>query len=885
MNVNTPHSPLINDRNHNGSQDAAHAEFPSRVAASPTEDVTSAQEQAGIPVLAAEVNDNVLWSGTTRHLTPTKYSFATPLAEMPQLDGTFIEAEAGAGDDAGASRVADHHRNLHTMARGGAMFTLERIRQKVEANLSSIGEGIVRLRAQLTKTRQWDDTPSAQPAKPWAWWEIGGAVLNGVGALACLFIDVHTYCVNLMESGLRTFREDPVSAYFYGGLALGLPVGLKTLLGRFGHKDGGVCRLWRGLAIATVALCIAGFVAFALAYPSPGSAPSGFGSLVGGAAAHSAESPEVQKVFSVLLMVVTGAISALLWHNLTTTLEEHRRSGREINEQWKVLREELERLEACRHIEMETLGAIEGKLAEYRAEQNALVDSATNFYRALVGEKVAEEELRGKIAAIRAKKAERLAQAKPGAAALRGRAQGKGVGRLALWWFAASTLALGLGGCGSKSANQAVTPPEQARETVLGVSPSLPREQREVLFQAASEWVMAAAPGDRLCVFDALHLRGVCEVAIPNESFYMNNPRAREREFAPKMAVLRTFLQAEPGGESSARVVLPQFLSLVAQQRRAQRLTIVIAGSALYANSADPACDMTDGYFPSDGHLDADPTLSPFTTKGHEHALVGAVVHYAYTNDDFAVSGTPHRAGVQRFLALYTKGLGGTLASFSPDLGGVLRAARDGTARPVVEATVKSDDSKPTMHRVIIEPIRSTAIQPTTIEEPHGDNAEQMTRILTPEQETHPAPLSGRVNHLIIGAKWTAHDDIDIYGAASAQAPELFYGRMRGADGGIFYKDFRDTTTRAINGLETIEWTTPVDLSTATCWLNFYAGNEPGGVNVTVRVIADGKPYERAYHIPASNGNHGENHAGRSSDPHWVRVNLAEICRLNSPAQ
>jgi hypothetical protein len=67
--------------------------------------------------------------------------------------------------------------------------------------------------------------------------------------------------------------------------------------------------------------------------------------------------------------------------------------------------------------------------------------------------------------------------------------------------------------------------------------------------------------------------------------------------------------------------------------------------------------------------------------------------------------------------------------------------------------------------------------------------------------------------------------------------------------------------------------------------LNFYAGNEPGGVNVTVRVIADGKPYERAYHIPASNGNHGENHAGRSSDPHWVRVNLAEICRLNSPAQ
>ena len=92
------------------------------------------------------------------------------------------------------------------------MFTLERLRQKVEENLSSIGEGIARLRHQLSKTRQWDDTSSVQPVKPWTWWEIGGAVLNGVGAVACLFVDVHTYWVNLMESGLCTFRENPVSA-------------------------------------------------------------------------------------------------------------------------------------------------------------------------------------------------------------------------------------------------------------------------------------------------------------------------------------------------------------------------------------------------------------------------------------------------------------------------------------------------------------------------------------------------------------------------------------------------------------------------------------------------------------------------------------------------
>ena len=875
MNLNAPHRSHVNGDSLNGHRDP-HIDDLSNGDESTTTRITDAREEVPEtepeitpPLDPAEDRESFGLLPATRHITPTKYRYATPLADAPQLDRDFIDAETHAETEKGETRVAEQHRNLHIMARGGEMRTLERKRESVAANLNRVVQGIERLSIQMKRTRQWMDTPSAEPPKAWTWWEVLGAGVLGIAALACLFADVHTYWVNLMESGIRTFVENPISAGLYGALALVLPFGLKFVLGRFSRKDSGPCPLARTIVGLTIVCALAAFVAFAMSFRAPGEeSAASFGSLASDSV--EAQSAVPQRVFTVLLMITTGMLSAVLGHWLTLVLEEHRRGGRVLNPQYAVVRDELERLQLIENYERETLGAIEGKLAELQAEQSALVDSATNLFR----------ELRG-IAQRDSARLARLAQGTSGAAALRGARVRKGVGKLAAL-IVAGTLALGITGCGHPQARQPVTSPDQVRQLVFAVSPALPREMRESLYSAAGEWVLSAAPGDRFSVFDALNLKSICEVAIPNEAFYTNNRRAREREFGPQLAALRAFFQHEPQADALGRIMLPQFFSMLAQQRRGERLSVIVVGSALYANPADPACDMTDGCFPSDGHLSAEPTLSPFSLKGHESSLTGATVHYVYAPDDFVATGTPHLAGVQRFLALYTQGFGGILSSFSPDLRGVLRAAHDGGSRPVVEATVNAADGKPEMHRVIIrrmDQVQSVASEAETRE---ATLQERMLGELSAEEHHQPAPPSSRVEHFSAGAKWNGRWDIDFYISGDGRAPELFFGRTRSAPGGptgIFYKDHRDAPP-GINGFETIEFTSPVDLATATAWLNFYEGNAPKGADVSVRVIVNGKRYERGYKISANAGNRGGNAAGRANDSHWVRVNLAEVCGI-----
>jgi hypothetical protein len=52
---------------------------------------------------------------------------------------------------------------------------------------------------------------------------------------------------------------------------------------------------------------------------------------------------------------------------------------------------------------------------------------------------------------------------------------------------------------------------------------------------------------------------------------------------------------------------LPQFCDFLAQDRAPQeedaRLPLLLIGSPLYQDAREPAFSMTDGYFPSDGHL------------------------------------------------------------------------------------------------------------------------------------------------------------------------------------------------------------------------------------------------------------------------------------------
>lgn len=137
------------------------------------------------------------------------------------------------------------------------------------------------------------------------------------------------------------------------------------------------------------------------------------------------------------------------------------------------------------------------------------------------------------------------------------------------------------------------------------------------------------------------------------------------------------------------------------------------------------------------------------------------------------------------------------------------------------------------------------------------------------------------MENLIIGARWSEHVDIDVHGMLRPGVKPLFYACPRTAEG-EFNKDWQDAPP-GIQGFEKITFSQPADLRKVGIALNFYRGTAPQGVDVSVRIIADGNSYERTFHISATEGNRGANSAARARDPHWLVISpeeLAAICGL-----
>src|SRR5207248_1677463 len=76
-------------------------------------------------------------------------------------------------------------------------------------------------RAKLVPVRV-DGHEDTQPSSPWNGWDLAMFAVSSLGIVALVTFGVLNISFNLLESGLITFRENPLRTYFWTAL---LPVG------------------------------------------------------------------------------------------------------------------------------------------------------------------------------------------------------------------------------------------------------------------------------------------------------------------------------------------------------------------------------------------------------------------------------------------------------------------------------------------------------------------------------------------------------------------------------------------------------------------------------------------------------------------------------------
>ena len=402
---------------------------------------------------------------------------------------------------------------------------------------------------------------------------------------------------------------------------------------------------------------------------------------------------------------------------------------------------------------------------------------------------------------------------------------------------------------------------DSPRTYVIGVSPNLVKSDRdEVLRQLLFLALERASTGDTITVYDAFNLQPATRLTIPNGKQYEGNARARAQKMKAEMGALKEFFTREvphPANEAG-ELRAPQFLELLGSQLRlnSDEITVILIGSAFYRDAREPAFNISDGFYPSDGHIVADQKTSIYGTANKRDALKNVAVHYCYLHENFASDELRNRVG--RFWTLFVSQQGGVLASFAADLPLTTERALKTTRQPFMQAAIDANDLKIQMHKIGMRTDRSWIENDTT------------------PKETTPPPVT--VGKLKVGIRWASDVDIDLYVRPRAGAVELYYGRNRSSDG-VHNKEFESSPTNS-KGFETVECYSDVDLKNVEAAVNFYSGTSPGGVTGIIRVLFNDKLYESPFRIIASSGNRGDATSRRGGSDYWQTIDLLQIVGL-----
>lgn len=381
-----------------------------------------------------------------------------------------------------------------------------------------------------------------------------------------------------------------------------------------------------------------------------------------------------------------------------------------------------------------------------------------------------------------------------------------------------------------------------AADYAFALSPFQHPEAAKDQVTSVLKFSTALEPGDSVMVFDGYTLALLGTFDVPASAAY-NSPKARLAVNGGLVKTLMGFAAAahSPSGDAEpshrGAVRLPQLLRTIAANRSGgARLDVIVLGSALYDDPKEPAFAMTEGRYPSDGHLSHHRGETVFGAAGNPALLSNLRVHISY-NSRSSFDSESHQYFAERFWTLFVAAQGGELISFAPELSTVLARIRNQAEAPVHSFT-RSDTDKLEMIRVRQIEIRQSIYERTLSTTP-----------LTVAQVQ-------RAAHTEVGLSWDCTAcDLDVYARAHPGADVIFFGNTETALGTL-WKDHL-TSPRASKGFETIAFSQPLDLRALQLAVNFYGGEAPHGVRGELRIAVDGQTYAHDFRIAATNGNAG----------------------------
>lgn len=400
---------------------------------------------------------------------------------------------------------------------------------------------------------------------------------------------------------------------------------------------------------------------------------------------------------------------------------------------------------------------------------------------------------------------------------------------------------------------------------VIGLSPFLDKAVKDDVYRRIVGFLIEDVPlNSSLWLYDAYHLRTITQVDVPNVRAFRSG-KTRANQFKDQIGKLKEFLAANH--EKPATNILkldqavrfPQFMDFIGENLpdSGHSVVVMVLGSPLYLDHKEPGFSMADGYFPSDGHLQASRDQSVFGIKSRAGALKDIVVHFGYFGDPWVSE--VHQEKIARFWAIYLKGQGARLAAFCGDLATVFNAVRAGSTNSEAHEKnyeVDSAQSKIEMLRIT----RDIGV------------ADWITRDVLPSIQRGPPSIT--VGPMKIGIRWQGNIDLDLYATPRQQAETLFFEHTRSPEG-YYFKDHRSSPQREY---EFIEFESPVDVWKVQARINFYEGTTDGGPSGEIRIEFDGKIFSGHFSLAASRGNKGR--SGRTQGEYWTRIDVPAILNL-----
>jgi hypothetical protein len=414
----------------------------------------------------------------------------------------------------------------------------------------------------------------------------------------------------------------------------------------------------------------------------------------------------------------------------------------------------------------------------------------------------------------------------------------------------------------SSAADQTSSNGPAGSDFIIGISPFLEKSVKDDTYRSIVRLIVEELPlSSTLTIYDAFDLRTITQVTVPSGRAF-NSPKTRANQFAAAIRDLKIFLAQERSGRTHLHlkfedsIRLPQFLEFLDEKSSPTNspTTVLLIGSPLYRDAKEPVFSMVDGYFPSDGHLQASREKSVFGFNGNAESPM--TVHWMYFGDPWVSD--LHKEKVTRFWTLYLERRGAQLAALTSDLPTALQSflqSATGFGAKSKSWAVDPSQAKIEMLRVS----RGVEIN------------DWITRDTLSMEQTPPTVMVGPMK---IGIRWKQKVDLDLYATPRSGAETLYFEHVRSPEG-YYYKDHRSSPGREY---EFIEFEAPIDIHEVQAFVNFYKGDWPGGAHGEVRIEFDGRIYGGSFTIRAESGNLGR--AGRTQDEYWTPIPIPKLLKL-----